>query len=125
MARRMVMVQKPDGTVCLTTTDGNGEFQCLTLRGGVHHVICGRSGRVVRLWAAGTAPPSAGTQLMIVQTGETIRAQHEPGPILTHWESLKCHLTNPFIVGGIVAAAVAIPVAIHNANQDRDRDTGS
>jgi hypothetical protein len=33
---------------------------------------------------------------------------------------MKRWLANPWVIGGIVAVAVAVPVALHNANRDED-----
>jgi hypothetical protein len=44
----------------------------------------------------------------------------EPGTLGRGYESLRHWLADPLVIGVIVAAAVAIPVAVHNARIDRD-----
>lgn len=106
-----------------TRTDREGRFEFRGLRGGVYVMSTSAGTRAVRLWAPGTAPPAARTALRLVADSDVVRGQSPPGPLLAHCETLKCWFANPLVVSGVVAAAVAIPVAIHNAN--RDRDSGS
>lgn len=116
----VVTVAGSSGSVQAATTDVRGTFTVAGLKGGAYRVVAGESNWAVRLWAAGTSPPSADGVLRLVSGPATVRGQREPGPPLSWYEGMKYWLTNPYVVGGIVAAAVAIPVVIHNANQDRD-----
>lgn len=106
-----------------TLSDDTGHFEFRGLRGGVYLMSTAAGARAVRLWAPGTAPPAARTTLRLVADSDVVRGQSPPGPLLAHCETLKCWFANPLFVSGVVAAAVAIPVAVHNAN--RDRDSGS
>lgn len=115
-----VVVYREGHVVGTAATDPNGEFSIAALRGGVHEVGTPNAACLVRLWVPGTAPPSAITRLMLVSSGTTVRGQRPPGPLGRGYERLKCWLADPLVVAGIVAVAVAIPVAIHNADQDRD-----
>ncbi len=87
-----------------TVTNRAGWFSVRGLRGGMYEVLAGRAGAAIRVWAPGTAPPTAQRTALIV-AGGAVRGQHGP---VGYW------LCNPLIVGAIVAAAIAIPVAIHN-----------
>jgi hypothetical protein len=49
---------------------------------------------------------------------DVVRGQWGPPPGNEFLQRAKVWATNPFVVGGIIAAAVAIPVAIHNADND-------
>lgn len=62
-----------------------------------------------RLWAANTAPAAARDSALLVVGDEQVLGQG----------GMKYWLANPWVVAGIVAVAVAVPVAIHNRNQDR------
>lgn len=102
-----------------TQTDANGVFAVAGLRGGVHQVSTPQGTYACRLWAPGTAPPGAGQALEI--GGESVIARGQWGPpsaANNFVRRAKVLATNPFVVGGVVAAAVAIPVAIHNADED-------
>ncbi len=90
-----------------TVTDNNGVFTFAQLRGGTYQVMTVGSHRAYRLWAPGTAPPASQTAGTVV-AGETVRGQFGCTPL--------GFLMNPWVVGAIVATAVAIPVALHNAD---------
>jgi hypothetical protein len=93
-------------------TDDEGVFAVSKLRGGVHEIATADDVQICRLWAAGTAPPGAPQSVDIVAPGEVIRGQYGPPPGNRFIKRAKVWATNPFIVGGVVAAAVAIPVAL-------------
>jgi hypothetical protein len=93
-------------------TDAEGIFAVAKLRGGVHEIATADTVRVCRLWAPGTAPPGAPQSIEVVAPGEVVRGQYGPPPGNRFIKKAKVWATNPFIVGGVVAAAVAIPVAL-------------
>ncbi|NLY02385.1 MAG: carboxypeptidase regulatory-like domain-containing protein [Rhodopirellula sp.] len=85
-------------------TDANGYFAFSGIRGGIYHLQASQGRGTFRVWAPGTAPPSAQQGALVVDGEDAVRSQ------------LKCCLVNPWLLAGIVAAAVAIPVAIHNSD---------
>lgn len=95
-----------------THTDDEGVFAVAKLRGGVHEIATAEGVEVCRLWAPGTAPPGAPQSVEVVAPGEVVRGQYGPPPGNRFIKKAKVWATNPFIVGGVVAAAVAIPVAL-------------
>lgn len=115
-----IAVERAGSEVASAVTDESGNFRMPKLGGGVYQVLAGQTGQVVRLWSPGTAPPSAHDQLLVVGRKDTVLGQAEPGPLGRSYESMRNWMANPLIVGAIVAAAVAIPVAVHNARIDRD-----
>ena len=96
------LVQKNE-IVATATTDAQGKFAVADLRGGVYEVHAGASAGVYRLWAANTAPPVAQSSALLVDGQTAVRGQGGFG-----W------LRNPWVIGGIVAAAIAIPIAVSN-----------
>jgi hypothetical protein len=113
-----VAIQSDGQTIAETRTDSDGVFAVAGLRGGVHQVVTDGGVETCRLWATNTAPPRAAQSLHIFRTPHLLaRGQYHAPPLLNSFvQNSKQWATNPFIVGGIVAAAVAIPVAIHNAD---------
>jgi hypothetical protein len=125
-----------------TTTDAKGQFTFTGLRGGAYTVYTSQQTHTCRAWKDGTAPPSATRGLMIVHGNETVLGQNRwertmgrgtnCGAQVDCGDQVGCGtpvmggafagardaLRNPLVIGGIVAAAVAIPVAIHNSNDD-------
>ena len=104
-----VSVRQNDREVATATTDRNGHFLLPGLRVGTYQLVAGQASVTYRLWQAKMAPPSATRAVLIVVDGRQVLAQQGP---LGYW------LSNPWIVAGLVAAAVAIPVAIHNHQTD-------
>ena len=103
----------------LMQSDSAGRFQVSGLKGGTYKVQSAQQTKLVRAWVVGTAPPNAAEGLLLVRDADVVRGQRRGSygyPLA--WERLKYPLANPWVFGGIVATAVAIPVAIHNADDD-------
>ena len=115
-----VSILSGGNAVAATRTDENGLFAVSGLRGGVHQVHADNAAQVCRLWAPGTAPPQSPSAVQIVTGDDVVRAQWGPPPGNHFLKKAKVWATNPFVIGGIVAAAIAIPVALHNADDDDD-----
>lgn len=106
-----VVVTRQGKLVAKTETDANGRFEVRGLTGGVYEVQTPLGSGVYRLWAPRTAPPSAKTVATVVADGQdqsVIRAQGPMGGSAFGW------LANPWVLAGIVAAAIAIPLALDN-----------
>jgi hypothetical protein len=94
-----VSLQTQDQRVVSTTTAKDGRFVVQGLRGGVYQVAVGQGHGTYRLWSPGTAPPSALNDAVVYTDGE-----------------VKKVLTNPFVMGCALAAAVAIPLALSSSH---------
>ncbi len=104
-----------------TRTDAEGCFQLTGLSGATYQLQTAGQTHLVRVWAAGTAPPGASRGLLVLQVSDVVRGQRCVSPNTNQFFRVaKKRLANPLVFGGIVATAVAIPVAIHNANADED-----
>jgi len=108
-----------------TQTDAQGRFQMAGLSGAIYSLQVGQQSQLLRVWATGTAPPSATTGVLFVQDSDVVLAQNCGSPVCgssvgagRRGGFIKQALSNPWVVGGLVAAAIAIPVAIHNADDD-------
>lgn len=105
------LVQK-EKVVATATTDAAGYFTATKVPAGTYQVVAGETQGVYRLWAPKTAPPAAQPGAMLVVGQGPVRAQ--TGPI-GYW------LGKPWVVAGLIAAAIAIPVAIHNHQIDKKK----
>lgn len=92
-------------------TDSQGRFEFPKLNGDAYIVVADESVTVCRCWLPGLAPPAAKSSLMMVADHDIQRGQNPIGEML---------FGNPFILILLIAAAIAIPIAIHNS-----RDKGS
>ncbi len=102
-----------------TKTDVQGRFQIGDLRGGSYQLQTDGQSQVLRAWTANTGPPSASQGVLVTPTAEVVRGQRVvSGNTNQFFRVSKERLANPWIFGGLVATAVAIPVAIHNSGDD-------
>ncbi|NOY29875.1 MAG: carboxypeptidase regulatory-like domain-containing protein [Planctomycetes bacterium] len=108
-----------------TQTDAKGLFQLTGISGATYSLQVGQQVQLLRIWATGTAPPSATSGVLFIQDSDVVLAQNCGSPVCgspvgagRRGGFIKQALSNPWVVGGLVAAAVAIPVAIHNADDD-------
>lgn len=94
--------------VVRTITDERGVFAARGLRGGQYEVVADGYVAPCRLWAAHTAPPTARPTALIVTGSDVVAGQWTPRPggVLS-W--MQAH---PLIVAGIVATAIAVPLAL-------------
>lgn len=120
-----VEIQIDGKTAVETRTDTNGVFAATGLRGGAHEIVAGGSTELCRLWAPETAPPHAVSGLRYVPgQGDVVRGQWGNPPGYNSFAGqMKAFATNPWVIAGVIATAIAVPVALHN--MDDDDDNGS
>lgn len=111
-----VVIQQGDQEIVRTQTDQNGVFAARGIRGGQYLVASENGQCLCRLWAPDTAPPAASNAVVVVTGQDVVRAQWGPqyGGRWLNW--VRSH---PYITAGIIAAAIATPIAIA-ANDDDD-----
>jgi hypothetical protein len=95
------------GEPFMTTSDANGRFALEAVRGGTYQVRTANAVVVCRCWTPGAAPPGASDQVLLVSGNTVQRGQYPAGEMLT-----------PMIIGALIAAAIAIPILIHNSQDD-------
>lgn len=97
----VVSVRKDGREVARAKTDEVGRYSVAGLNTGVYQVVTSDGGAAYRVWTAQAAPPSAQPgALMII--GQPVRGQLGAGGLLC----------NPWVLGGIAAAAIIIPLAL-------------
>ncbi len=102
-----------------TKTDAEGWFQIAELRGGMYQFRASGQTQQLRAWAPGTAPPSASRGILVTPPDDVFRGQRVLSPNTNQFFRVaKRRLANPLVVTGTILTAVAIPVAIHNADDD-------
>jgi len=106
-----VLVRQAAGRTFHATTNPAGRFQVAGLGGGMYQVLAAGGHATFRLWAAGTAPPAAQGAALIVAGGRQYRA-HSAAPISLSPDAL--------ILTGIILGAIAIPLAVSNAQINPD-----
>jgi hypothetical protein len=101
-----VKVWQKDRQVAATQTDEQGRFVVSSLRGGVYQISAAGGQGMYRVWTANTAPPVAQPGAMVVAGQDLVRGQAS-SPVLRFF-------TNPWVLAGLVGAAIAIPIALSN-----------
>lgn len=91
----------------IAQTDSRGHFTVAGLQGGVYHLATAKTQKLLRVWPAHAAPPGAMPQATLLWEGEVVRGQM---PLESFFGS------DAFIVAGMVAAMIAIPIAVHNSH---------
>jgi hypothetical protein len=102
-----VVVTQQGQEVARTTTNQQGRFAFQQMQGGLHLVQADAGAALYRFWSEGTAPPAAKPQIALIN--ETIARGQRPFRDL--------FFSNGFILSAIVAAAIAIPLAVHDARK--------
>ena len=104
MGQASVTVLYAGEEIARTSTNGEGVFHVAGLRSGVHQLVSGDGRATCRFWSAGTAPPGANPAALVVSGQQQIRGQNGGGkPRVGQVMAL-----------GLVAAAIAIPIALSN-----------
>ena len=110
LADRPVVLYQADGAVRTAQTDAAGSFVLQRVSAGVHRVATDTGTVTCRVWTHAAAPPSADDQLTLVDGPVVVRGQ----------QPFSAIFTNPLFIGLVIAAAIAIPIAVH-----RDRPPSS
>jgi hypothetical protein len=115
-----VVVLQNEKAVVNTQTDANGVFAAQGLRGGQYQIVTPEGQKLYRLWAADTAPPAAAETAVLVTGNEVVRGQWAPPPGPTSYGGrwLDWVRSHPYITAGVVAAAIATPIAIAASDDD-------
>jgi hypothetical protein len=102
-------LQASGQTLVTSPTAADGSLRFDGLSGGVYNLQIDQQVLHVRLWTAEAAPPGAVPELLIVHGSQLQRAQQ---PL--------CNLLGqePIMIGLLIAAAIAIPIAVHNSGSD-------
>ncbi len=104
-------------------TDANGRFAVAGLKGGLHRIDAAGQTAFCRAWTPGSQPPNAQTGLLLVAPGDIALGQHCGSRVGGggYGYGRRSHpFRNPVVMGGVVAAAIAIPVAISNSDDDEN-----
>jgi hypothetical protein len=105
VASTTVAVVRQGEVVATVQTDSQGRYSVSGLNTGLYQVVTEQGITVCRVWSAKAAPPSAQAEALVIDGTHTMRGVMGGRP----WGSI---LSNPWVLGGIVAAAIAIPLAL-------------
>lgn len=125
-------VRRNQKAIASFKTDVDGVFRTAALTGGVYQVAVAGQVLGLRVWRGQAAPPSA-VQVAKIVVGPTVRAQGCSNPSCT---VANCaggcggaggfkngpfkFMFHPLVIGAVVAAAIAIPLALDDDDDDDD-----
>ena len=78
------------------------------MNAGLCRIEYGGSVLACRCWSPRTAPPAATNELLLITGDPVERGQRCIGDLFS----------GPVLIGLIIAAAVVIPIAVHNSQKD-------
>lgn len=96
-------------TITRAVSDANGRFQFPAVSTGVYQIHWQSSMVVCRVWDEAVAPPIAKNKVVLVDVPPLVRGQRPAREIFR----------NPLFVGLFVAAAIAIPIAVHQSRTEQ------
>ena len=106
VANAMVVISQGKLDLAKLNTDRLGRFSAGPLGKGTYLMKSGGQSRAVRAWTPRMAPPSA-RQLALLITGSEV--------ILGQMPLEDFFASDAFVITGLVAAMIAIPIAVHNS----------
>jgi len=107
-AGEQVAILFGDREIVRTTTDENGVFAAVGLRGGQYQVATREGTSLIRAWAPNTAPPAAREGSLLVVGDQVVRGQiaNSPGLVLDWARS------HPWLTTIVALTAIAVPIAL-------------
>ncbi len=102
-----VALARNDQRATHVTTDAAGAFVVAGLTAGVYEIRTEHGSSVCRVWAPRTAPPSAQAGVLVVNNQHVVRGFGGRGGHI---------LANPWVMGLVVAGAIAIPLALDSSD---------
>ena len=126
-----IVLKQNNTAVAYSKSMEGGLFRIAPLNGGLYTAAAGGQATNLRLWSRDTAPPSVVREVMLV-TNDITRAQSCSTDACVPYDAGCCgscggggcgacgggaggllgFLTNPWVIAGGIAAAIAIPLAL-------------
>jgi hypothetical protein len=107
LASQRIIARGGAGQPIAAVSDRDGRFTLTGLRGGLYEISTERSSLACRCWTPNAAPPRALKEVLLVAERDVERGQRPIADLLT----------GPVLIGLIIAAAIAIPIAVHNSQK--------
>jgi hypothetical protein len=110
---RLIVARQGTQKVRTAKSDASGAFEISGLRGGNWSVIVGTQTSLLRVWNAGSAPPTAKSNLLLVRKASIVRGQSivEPG-IMTAFDNGAL-----FSAGATLTSVTLLAVGISEASK--------
>ena len=106
----VALVQRGEA-VARVRSANDGSFAVSGLRGGVYQISTQGVVGNLRLWAPHTAPPVAEDEALVVHQAPVVY-QAPPAAAAARGSKVWRIVTNPWVLGGVAAAAIIIPLSL-------------
>ena len=123
---RRVEMRRGGAVIVWMRTDQFGRFAVKDLPGGTYALVSGSSQKVVRAWAAGSAPPRTSTRVILVEQPQPVSWQApatESADVVYSSESRIFGLS-PLSLSAVVGMAVGIPILVNQHDDDGPSTVG-
>ncbi len=108
MAQRQITIHRSGQVVAQGLTDASGRFLARGLPAGAYQATTAGSQRLLRAWTHQAAPPAAENELVLWDEPSVVRGQSGQRNVIA----------TPLILGGIVAAVIAISLGLDGDDDD-------
>lgn len=105
-----VLLWKANNQMARGASDGVGRFRLGPVSGGTYAIRSSGQTSWVRAWRGGTAPPATGDTVLVVVGDDLVRGQMPLEDFFT---------SDAFVITALVAAAIAVPIVIHNRSRHK------
>ena len=115
-----ILVTQANREIARTTATESGEFAVTLPKGGIYLVTSGDRLQLVRVWTTKAAPPNSQNELVLAPSTIVVRGQNPSGLFgMNPGVSMFAGL----VIGAGVATAIAVPVALNNADNSSNPAT--
>ncbi len=112
LANSVVQLNGPATSPATTATNDRGEFGFQGLRGGLYELRTAHGRQLVRLWTAGTAPPTAVSVARIEHDQAIMRGQGPMGPGMMAPPGSMLVSPSDILFAAAIGAGIVVPLAV-------------
>ena len=108
-----VSLYAKDRLLATAQTDARGQYTLTGLSGGIYRLVTTGGHGTYRLWNPGAGPPTCRPGALLIVGNGPVRGNFGlPGAGTLHF-----WLSDPYVIAGLIAAGVAVPVIVHNSQR--------
>jgi hypothetical protein len=112
LAAKTVILLHQGVEVARATTDRQGQFTILDVRGGPHQLTTDQQSLFLRAWTQEAAPPVA-QSLVVLSRQPVVRGQNTIGGFNLPSIHPGRYLNHPATIGGLIGAGIIVPTAMY------------
>lgn len=110
VSQAAVVLRQWNRQVAVVQSDRQGQFLVSGLPGGTYQLVVGPQARLLRAWAAETAPPQAKSVALVVVGDQLVRGQMAMRDLFA---------PDAIVLTGLITAAIALPLSMHHSQKSQ------